>query len=140
MQFAGGGPPEVACTRSRFWRGCATSVRSPSVCAKPSGPLLAQTAVGDVALVFGNETSGLSNEELQCCQQAVTIPSNPAYSSLNLGAAVQVMAYELRMAAYGGLPPGPATQATPSFRCRRRSMTSSASTYISNGCWTDRLP
>ena len=64
-------------------------------------------------LVFGNETSGLSNEELQCCQQAVTIPSNPAYSSLNLGAAVQVMAYELRMAAYGGLPPGPATQATP---------------------------
>ena len=55
------------------------------------GPLLAQTAVGDVALVFGNETSGLSNEELQCCQQAVTIPSNPAYSSLNLGAAVQVM-------------------------------------------------
>ncbi len=77
------------------------------------GPMLVQSAVGDVALVFGNETSGLSNEELQCCQQAVTIPSNPAYSSLNLGAAVQVMAYELRMAAYGGLPPGPATQATP---------------------------
>ena len=77
------------------------------------GPLLAQAGNGDVALVFGNETSGLSNDELQRCQQAVTIPSNPDYSSLNLGAAVQVMAYELRMAAHGGLPPGPATQATP---------------------------
>lgn len=77
------------------------------------GPLLAHTGNGDVALVFGNETSGLSNEELQRCQQAVTIPSHPGYSSLNLAAAVQVMAYELRMAAYGDVPPGPATQATP---------------------------
>lgn len=77
------------------------------------GPLLAQAATADVAIVFGNETSGLANDELQCCQQAVTIPSNPDYSSLNLGAAVQVMAYELRMAAWAGLPPGPATQATP---------------------------
>lgn len=77
------------------------------------GPLLARAMQGDVALVFGNETSGLSNQELQCCQQAVTIPSNPAFSSLNLGAAVQVMAYELRMAAHDGLPPGPATLATP---------------------------
>ncbi|HEX5803758.1 MAG TPA: RNA methyltransferase [Azospira sp.] len=77
------------------------------------GPLLQRSADGDVALVFGNETSGLSNDELQRCQKAVTIPSNPQFSSLNLGAAVQVMAYELRMAAYGGLPPALATQATP---------------------------
>jgi len=77
-------------------------------------PALLQRAVdGDVALVFGNETSGLSNDELQRCQQAVTIPSAPDFSSLNLGAAVQVMAYELRMAAYAGLPPAPATPATP---------------------------
>lgn len=76
-------------------------------------PLLARCADGEVALVFGNETSGLTNEELQCCQQAVTIPSHPDYSSLNLAAAVQVMAYELRMSAYGELPPGPATEATP---------------------------
>jgi tRNA/rRNA methyltransferase len=68
---------------------------------------------GEVALVFGNETSGLANDELQQCQQAVTIPSNPAFSSLNLGAAVQVMCYELRMAAYAGLPPAPTTPATP---------------------------
>lgn len=64
--------------------------------------LLAVRAAGSpVALVFGNETSGLSNEELLRCQGAVTIPTNPDFSSLNLGAAVQVMAYELRLAAFG---------------------------------------
>lgn len=52
-----------------------------------------------VALVFGTEMSGLSNAELIQCQQLVMIPANPAYSSLNLGAAVQVLAYELRQAA-----------------------------------------
>jgi tRNA/rRNA methyltransferase len=54
---------------------------------------------GEVALVFGNETSGLSNEELGLCALPVTIPANPAYPSLNLGAAVQLMCYELRLAA-----------------------------------------
>jgi len=51
----------------------------------------------EVALVFGNETNGLSNEELIRCQRLAHIPANPDYSSLNLAAAVQVMAYELRM-------------------------------------------
>ncbi|OIQ82722.1 tRNA (cytidine/uridine-2'-O-)-methyltransferase TrmJ [mine drainage metagenome] len=55
----------------------------------------------DVALVFGNETSGLSNEELILCQHLVHIPANPDYSSLNLASAVQIMAYELRMALLG---------------------------------------
>lgn len=50
-------------------------------------------------LVFGNEMSGLSNRELELCQMLVTIPANPAYASLNLAAAVQVLAYEMRMAA-----------------------------------------
>lgn len=54
---------------------------------------------GEVALVFGNETAGLSNEELALCRLPVMIPANPNYSSLNLAAAVQVMCYELRMAA-----------------------------------------
>ncbi|MCB1954360.1 MAG: RNA methyltransferase [Rhodocyclaceae bacterium] len=53
----------------------------------------------EVALVFGNETSGLSNEELGLCHMPVMIPANPDYSSLNLGAAVQLMCYELRVAA-----------------------------------------
>ncbi|MDR2881865.1 MAG: RNA methyltransferase [Azoarcus sp.] len=56
---------------------------------------------GEVALVFGNEASGLSNEELGLCTLPVTIPANPDYPSLNLGAAVQLMCYELRLAAMG---------------------------------------
>jgi tRNA/rRNA methyltransferase len=55
----------------------------------------------DVALVFGTEMSGLSNAELARCTLAATIPANAAYSSLNLAAAVQVAAYELRTAALG---------------------------------------
>lgn len=66
-----------------------------------------------VALVFGNETSGLSNEEIQHCQASVIIPTNPEFSSLNLGAAVQVMAYELRQAAFDDKPVI-TTVATPS--------------------------
>ncbi|TWI05005.1 tRNA (cytidine32/uridine32-2'-O)-methyltransferase [Luteimonas cucumeris] len=57
-------------------------------------------AAGDaeVALVFGRERTGLSNEELQLCHAAVHIPADPGYSSLNLAAAVQVLSYELRLA------------------------------------------
>lgn len=53
---------------------------------------------GEVAIVFGRERTGLDNNELQLCHAAVHIPSDPAFSSLNLAAAVQVLAYELRMA------------------------------------------
>jgi tRNA/rRNA methyltransferase len=53
---------------------------------------------GEVALVFGTEMSGLSNDELAQCTLAATIPANPDYPSLNLAAAVQVAAYELRVA------------------------------------------
>ncbi|MCB5184841.1 RNA methyltransferase [Methylobacillus gramineus] len=52
-----------------------------------------------VAIVFGTEMSGLSNEELNHCQLQSMIHANPEYSSLNLAAAVQVFSYELRMAA-----------------------------------------
>lgn len=62
----------------------------------------AATARGDVALVFGTEMSGLSNEQLARCNVIATIPADARYSSLNLAAAVQVAAYELRMAAHGG--------------------------------------
>lgn len=68
--------------------------------------LVAATCQGDVGLLFGNETSGLSNEESGVCQRLVTIPANPAYASLNLAAAVQVLCYELRLAAIvPGAPP-----------------------------------
>ena len=52
----------------------------------------------DVAIVFGREDRGLSNEELHKCTYHVHIPSNPNYSSLNLASAVQVLCYEVRMA------------------------------------------
>jgi tRNA (cytidine32/uridine32-2'-O)-methyltransferase len=58
--------------------------------------LLEEAAVGDVALVFGRESSGLANEELSCCHYLVHIPTDPGFSSLNLAAAVQVLAYEIR--------------------------------------------
>lgn len=59
----------------------------------------------DIAFVFGNETFGLSNAELAQCAQWAMIPANPAYSSLNLAAAVQVVAYELRMVLAAPGPP-----------------------------------
>ncbi len=61
---------------------------------------LESTLAGDeVALVFGREDSGLSNAELDKCHYLSHIPSNPAYCSLNISAAVQVFAYECLMAA-----------------------------------------
>jgi tRNA/rRNA methyltransferase len=63
---------------------------------------IAQTGAGDVALVFGTEMSGLSNEELARCGIAATIPTSAEYTSLNVAAAVQVAAYELRVAAGAG--------------------------------------
>ena len=77
----------------------------------------------EVAVVFGRERTGLTNEELQLCHLAVHIPSDPAFSSLNLAAAVQVLAYETRLAlldaaqasatpvAEQGLREGPASHA-----------------------------
>lgn len=52
----------------------------------------------DVAIVFGRERTGLTNEELEMCKGLVHIPANPEYSSLNVAAAVQVLCYEIRMA------------------------------------------
>ena len=57
---------------------------------------------GEIALVFGNERTGLSNEDVERCSVLAHIPANPAYSSLNLAQAVQVLSYELRMTYLGG--------------------------------------
>ena len=86
----------------RFVLGC--TARSRRVALQELDPRAAALRVVDlavvdeVALVFGRERTGLSNEELQLCHAAVHIPANPEYSSLNLAAAVQVLAYELRVA------------------------------------------
>jgi tRNA (cytidine32/uridine32-2'-O)-methyltransferase len=67
--------------------------------------LVEESAHGEVALVFGREQSGLSNSELDRCSYLVHIPTNPDYSSLNLGAAVQVLSYEVHLASLGGRQP-----------------------------------
>jgi len=59
------------------------------------------------AILFGREQSGLTNEELHRCHLHVHIPANPDYSSLNISAAVQVIAYELRVASLAALPSTP---------------------------------
>lgn len=60
---------------------------------------LAGTSGLNAALVFGSERYGLPNEIIEKCNVLINIPANPAYSSLNLAQAVQVLAYELRLAA-----------------------------------------
>ena len=64
-------------------------------------------AQGDLrpALIFGNERVGLPNEIVEGCNVLINIPANPAYSSLNLSQAAQVLAYECRMAASGDALP-----------------------------------
>ena len=78
------------------------------VMAPPQAAAMASehSAKGRVALVFGRENHGLSNDELQCCHYHIHIPSNPDYSSLNLAMAVQVICYELRMQYLRGLEEG----------------------------------
>ncbi len=68
---------------------------SPRECA---GRVLLEAAQGEVALIFGRERSGLTNDELDRCNYLVNIPANPEYSSLNLSQAVQVLSYELYLA------------------------------------------
>ncbi len=65
---------------------------SPGLVAKKIAELNGQSRV---ALVFGPEHSGLSNEELQICHYTVNIPTNPDFSSLNVASAIQVMCYEI---------------------------------------------
>lgn len=65
-------------------------------------------AGAEVALVFGRERTGLSNDELQLCHASIHIPANPDYSSLNLAAAVQVLSYELRLAVLAAAAATPA--------------------------------
>lgn len=65
--------------------------------------LVTEGVTGPVAIVFGRENHGLSNEELQQCTYHVAIPANPEYSSLNLAQAVQIICYETRVAHLAGI-------------------------------------
>ncbi len=56
-----------------------------------------ESASSEVAIVFGRERYGLTNEEINACHYLLNIPSSPDYSSLNIAAALQIVAYELRL-------------------------------------------
>lgn len=56
---------------------------------------------GQIAVLFGRESSGLTNEELERCHLHVSIPTNEEYGVLNVASAIQIICYELRMAALG---------------------------------------
>jgi tRNA (cytidine32/uridine32-2'-O)-methyltransferase len=64
-----------------------------------------ETQHGKIALLYGREQTGLTNDELQRCHFHIQIPTNPEYSSLNIAAAVQVIAYELFVASETVPPP-----------------------------------
>lgn len=66
---------------------------SPEQCASRA---LQMAARSEIALVFGRESSGLSNRELERCHAVVKIPTAPSFSSLNIASAIQVLGYEIR--------------------------------------------
>ena len=72
-----------------------------------AGEIAAAAEAGHVAVVFGAERSGLSNDQLKQCQLLVTIPTGSSYASLNLAMAVQLMSYEIRLAIRGQAYPVP---------------------------------
>lgn len=85
-----------------------TSVRDrevswPTVCPRASAQKCAQhidehVIKHKVAILFGRESSGLSNDEMDLCHWQIRIDANPEYSSLNLASAVQIICYEMRLA------------------------------------------
>jgi len=78
-------------------------------------PRLLEAAAGaKVALVFGPEDNGLSNEDLQVCTQVIRIPSSPKYPSLNLAQAVLICCYELYVASGEYEPPEAMSPEAPS--------------------------
>ena len=75
--------------------------------------MVAAAATNRVALVFGPEDHGLSNEDLKACQQLIVIPTDPAYPSLNLAQAVMLCCYELFLAGQQATVSAAALPATP---------------------------
>ncbi len=78
-----------------------------------AGVIAAESDRQPVALLFGRERTGLTNEELDRCHRLVHIPTDPAFSSLNLAAAVQVMCYELRWHLVAGEPAPQCAEVSP---------------------------
>lgn len=93
LQQAVSGCVWVAGTSARL-RTIEWPILEPKECVQKSLEYIEQ---GEVAIVFGRENSGLTNEEMEKCNALLHIPTNPNFSSLNLAAAVQVVCYEYRL-------------------------------------------
>jgi tRNA (cytidine32/uridine32-2'-O)-methyltransferase len=90
----------VGCTLVLGTSGRSRSVAWPTLTPREAAQEILQILAhppnsGDIALLFGREQHGLSNEELECCHYQISIPANPAYPSLNIAQAVQVISYEI---------------------------------------------
>ncbi|MDP1086584.1 TrmH family RNA methyltransferase, partial [Klebsiella pneumoniae] len=66
--------------------------------------VIAESAGNEIAIVFGREKSGLTNEETRLCHYLINIPTSKEYHSLNLAQAVQVVTHEIHMASLSELP------------------------------------
>ncbi|WP_036516779.1 RNA methyltransferase [Nevskia soli] len=90
----------AGCTRV-----AATTARPRHIAAQPYQPrewaqrLAASDMAGDIALMFGRERTGLTNEEIDRAQELIAIPTSADYTSLNMASAVQILCYELLLAA-----------------------------------------
>jgi len=84
-------------TSARSERSLSWNVFEPRRCGEVVNDELIKNNEAKVALVFGRERTGLTNEELSFCHHLVHIPTNPDYSSLNVASAVQILAYECRV-------------------------------------------
>lgn len=73
------------------------SIPWPMVLPRECAETVSDAKYSSVAIVFGRENSGLSNEELELCNLVMQIPTNEAYSSLNLASAVQIICYEIHL-------------------------------------------
>ncbi len=89
----------------------------PMLAARQAGEHIRQAVqagqdAGRIAVLFGTESVGLSNDQLQRCHFRIEIPANPEYSSLNLSQAVQVICYELRLAFLDAVDSSPPAEPT----------------------------
>jgi len=97
-----------------------SALRTGAMSPRAAAPeILAAAGLGEVALVFGPEDHGLSNEELALCQRVVRIPASATYASLNLAQSVLLCAYELLLADAGGVAVGGLGTAEPPASCGR---------------------
>ena len=89
----------VVGTSARHERTLSWDIQDSRSCGELIAKHSSSQANAKVAVLFGRESSGLTNEELALCQHLVHIPTNPGYSSLNVASAVQILSYECRLAA-----------------------------------------